>query len=144
MEIFRKDGHLAPAAISALAQNAELDELARLEIAEHLAYCDLCLQRYTNALTDAALLAPLQSCRESIWQRIRARTLHVLTSRYATAVAAVVLALTLLWGGGDLLDRAELPQDAPSVTERVQTLWDDSVSRAKTSFNDFFDGLKLP
>ena len=43
MEIFRHDGHLTGEAFSALVTGAPLDETARLELAEHLAYCDLCL-----------------------------------------------------------------------------------------------------
>ena len=36
-------------------------------------------------------------------RRIRERTLHLITSRYATAAAAVVLALTVVWGSGALI-----------------------------------------
>ena len=74
MEIFRHDGHLTDGALAALVAREPLDETARLEIAEHLAYCDLCLQRYTSALAGAPLLAPERSCRESLRRRIRART----------------------------------------------------------------------
>ena len=45
MDIFRHDGHLTDGALAALAAGEPLDEAARLEIAEHLAYCDLCLLR---------------------------------------------------------------------------------------------------
>ena len=47
MELFDPSGHLTDRALLALVRNEELDELARLELAEHLAYCDRCLQRYT-------------------------------------------------------------------------------------------------
>ena len=63
MEIFRHDGHLTDRALAALVAGESLDETARLEIAEHLAYCDLCLQRYTDALAGAPLLTPEHSCR---------------------------------------------------------------------------------
>ena len=46
MKLFRDDGHLTDEALTALAGES-LDDLSRLEIAEHLAFCDLCLQRYT-------------------------------------------------------------------------------------------------
>ena len=41
MELFRADGHLTEEALRALAENKPLDELHRLEAAEHLSFCDL-------------------------------------------------------------------------------------------------------
>ena len=90
MDIFHKDGHLTDDALRALICGEELSPLERLEISEHLAFCDVCLQRYTNALSDTALLVPEHSCQEGLWRRIRARTIRLLTSRYATAAAAVL------------------------------------------------------
>ena len=51
MELFSNNGHLKDEALLALIQGRELSELERLEISEHLAYCDRCLQRYTELLT---------------------------------------------------------------------------------------------
>ena len=114
MEIFRHDGHLTDRALAALVAGESLDETARLEIAEHLAYCDLCLQRYTDALAGAPLLTPERSCQESLRRRIRARTVQIFTSRYATAAAAVALALTVLWGSAGMT----LPEGFP-LPERI-------------------------
>ena len=93
MEPFRTDGHLTDETLAALARGRELDELTRLEAAEHLAFCDACLQRYTDLLATAPLLVPAHSCRESLWVRVRRRTLRLVTSRYATAAAAVAYRL---------------------------------------------------
>ena len=100
MDLFRHDGHLTDEALAALVTGMPLDETARLEMAEHLAYCDLCLQRYTDALALAPLLTPERSCQDTLWRRVRARTVRIFTSRYAAAAAGVVLALTLVWGSG--------------------------------------------
>ena len=146
MELFDPSGHLTDRALLALVRNEELDELARLELAEHLAYCDRCLQRYTALLADVPLLGPAHSCRASLWRRIRVRTLRLLTSRYATAAAAVALALTVVWGSGRL-DFVRLPippEDRPSVSEGLQrwsARWSDSLDSAMSGFNDFFSGL---
>ena len=92
--VFREDGHLCDEALAALARSEDcFDELERLEIAEHLAFCDFCLQRYAAALEDGALLVPERSCQRTLWARIRSRALRLAVSRYATAVAAVTLAL---------------------------------------------------
>ena len=142
MEIFRHDGHLTDRALAALVAGESLDETARLEMAEHLAFCDLCLQRYTGALAGAPLLTPERSCRESLWRRIRARTVQIFTSRYATAAAAVALALTVLWGsaGMTLPEGFPLPEDRPTVSDGLRK-WNESLDNAMSGVNEFFDGL---
>ena len=142
MELFDPAGHLTDGALLALAHEEVPDELARLEMAEHLAYCDQCLHRYTDLLTKTPLLTPAHSCRESLWRRVRARTLRILTSRYATAAAAVALALTVLWGSAavPLPKRPSLPE----VPQRLQSWpqrWSDSLDGALSRFNDMFDDL---
>lgn len=49
MELFDKNGCLTDEGLQAL-QAGGLDELGRLETAEHLAYCDQCMDRYTALL----------------------------------------------------------------------------------------------
>ena len=141
MEIFRHDGHLTCEALAALAAGAPLDEAARLELAEHLAFCDLCLQRYTDTLAGAPLLTPEHSCRESLWQRVRARTIRIFTSRYAAAAAGVALALTLVWGSGyGSFQLPDLPEDRPTVSDGLRK-WNESLDSAMSGVNEFFDGL---
>lgn len=146
MTRFRDDGHLTDEALAALARGDELDELLRLEAAEHLAFCDLCLQRYTELLEGVELLTPERSCQKSLWVRVRARTLRLVTSRYATAAAAVALALTMLWGSGrvNLVRRLVLPEDRPSLSQGLRewsAKWNDSLDGAMSGLNDFFDGF---
>ena len=88
MEFFDQHGHLTDEALRALTENAPMDELSRLEVAEHLAFCDQCLQRYTLYLAGQPTLVPAHSCQESLWRRIRQRSIRLITSRYATAAAA--------------------------------------------------------
>ena len=143
MELFDSAGHLTDGALLALAHEEVPDELARLEMAEHLAYCEQCLHRYTDMLTKTPLLTPAHSCRESLWRRIRVRTLRLLTSRYATAAAAMALALTVLWGSAAI----SLPQRRPALPEVPQQLqhwpeqWSDSLNDALSRFNAMFDDL---
>lgn len=87
MTCFRPDGHLTDAALTALVRGDCLEELDRLELAEHLAYCDQCLQRYTELLSEGPMLTPARSCRESLRRRIRQRAVQLGVSRYATAAA---------------------------------------------------------
>ena len=145
--IFREDGHLSDGALTALARNEDrFDELERLEIAEHLAFCDHCLQRYDLALEDGALLVPERSCQRALWARIRSRALRMVTSRYATAAAAVALALTVLWGGQEIrFSRPAPPEARPRLAERLQgwpERWNDALSETLSGVTDFFDGLR--
>ena len=144
MKIFCKDGHLTEEALTALISGESLSPLERLEISEHLAYCDICLQQYTDALTDTNLLIPTHSCRETLWRRIQARTFQLFTSRYATAVAAVLLALMVVWGGtqssfGQVWEKAE-----NAITENTQELpkrWDDALGNLSGNLRGFFNHL---
>lgn len=145
--VFREDGHLSGGALEALAKNEDrFSELERLEIAEHLAFCDDCLQRYTLALEDRALLAPEHACQKALWARIRSRAIRLVTSRYATAAAAVTLALTVLWGGERVeFTRPVPPEDRPSVSQRLTGLTgelSDSLHETVSGLSDFFDGFR--
>lgn len=149
MMAFRGDGHLSREALAALAGNEDaFDELERLEISEHLAFCDDCLQRYTELLEDGtALLAPERSCQKTLWARIRSRAVRMITSRYATAAAAVTLALTVLWSGGPHVElaRPALPEDRPSISRQLSGLTgeiSDSLRETVSGISDFFDGLR--
>lgn len=146
MERFRADGHLTDEALAALVRNDSPDELGRLEIAEHLSFCDACLQRYTDLLAGTDLLAPERSCDRTLWARIRMRTLRLVTSRYATAAAAVALALTVLWSGREIrFSRPALPETRPRLAEHLQgwpERWNDALSETLSGVTDFFDGLR--
>lgn len=145
--VFREDGHLSGEALEALAKNEDrFSELERLEIAEHLAFCDDCLQRYTLALEDGALLVPERSCQKALRTQIRSRALRLAAGRYATAAAAVALALTVLWGGERVeLTRPALPGDRPSVSRQLTGLTGeigDSLREAVGGVSDFFDWFR--
>ena len=146
MEVFRADGHLTEETLRLLARNQEgLNDLERLEVAEHLAFCDYCLLRYTDVRESAPLLVPQTSCQKRLWLRIQTRAIRLITSRYATAAAAVALALTVLWGGESVeFVRPALPEDRPSISRRL-TGWtgelSDSLTQAMSGLSALFDNL---
>lgn len=145
--VFRDDGHLSAEALTALARNEDnFDELERLEIAEHLAFCDECLQRYAMALEGGALLIPERSCRQTLPARIRSRAFHLAVSRYATAAAAVALALTILWGAEPAnFPRPILPEDRPSVSQQLSGLTgeiSDSLRETVSGLSNFFNDFR--
>ena len=145
MTLFAPSGHLTGDALTALARQEPLSELERLELAEHLAYCDHCLHRYTLLLEEQALLSPAADLRAPLMGRIRARTLRLFANRYAAAVAAVVLALTLLWA--DRLPVISHWESAPAaeVTQPLPERWDGALTSLSGELRALLDAaLTLP
>lgn len=95
MESFRKDGCLSDEGLHALIAG-QLDELGRLEAAEHLAYCDKCTDRYTALLTADALADPPRDVRRTVMSTIWVRLMQSTCGRAAVAGVAAVLALTFV------------------------------------------------
>lgn len=100
MELFREDGCLSDEGLHALTAG-QLDELGRLEAAEHLAYCDKCTDRYTALLTADALADPPRNVRRTVMSTIWVRLMQNTWGRAAVAAVAAVLALTM-WRSGTL------------------------------------------
>ena len=98
MELFREDGCLSDEGLHALTAG-QLDELGRLEAAEHLAYCDKCTDRYTALLTADALAGPPRDVRRTVMSTIWVRLMQSTYGRAAVAGVAAVLALTM-WRTG--------------------------------------------
>ena len=147
MELFHENGHLTQEGFQALI-NGKLDEMGRLEAAEHLSFCDECLLRYTALLENEDLAAPSEPLAAGVWQRIRRRTMRVFTSRYATAAAAAVFAL-IIWGTGVFQNMGGMHQARPSappepkayagtVTSRMNEFVSETSQQIGTAISDFF------
>lgn len=98
MTLFLDNGHLTDEGLRALVEGS-LDEMERLEAAEHLSFCDECLVRYTELLTEPVCQDPPQDLTLPVMRSLRQRTFRTAAGRYATAAAAVLLSLCL-WGSG--------------------------------------------
>ena len=100
MELFDEKGCLSDEGLHAVI-GGQLDELGRLEAAEHLAYCDKCMDRYTALLTADVLQDPPQSAHKAVMATIWVRLMQNTWGRAAVAGVAAVLALTM-WRTGTL------------------------------------------
>ena len=98
-ELFSESGCLTDDALKALVQDEPLDELERLEIAEHLSFCDACVARYTVLLDDVLLLAPEQPLAPGVLERLKQRARRLFVNKYATVVAAASFAI-VFWNIG--------------------------------------------
>lgn len=147
MELFDLGGHLTDDALKNFSGGGPLTELERLEIAEHLDFCDKCLLRSMEFLPEDALLTPARSCRDTFWKRVRQRAVRVLTSRYATAAAAIAIAVGL-WsfnvfgglvaGSAALTSTARYTQRQSDLSEKIEQL-DRAVNSGLSWLNQLFD-----
>lgn len=72
--LWEDSGCLKDSALEALTTEEEwLKEDMRLEMAEHLSFCERCINRYTALLTDEILLAPLEDTAEAVERELAYR-----------------------------------------------------------------------
>lgn len=147
MNTFDSGGHLTDDALQAFLSGGPLTELDRLEIAEHLDFCNACLLRSVERMPRDALLTPAHSCRNTLWPRIRRRSNRELAGRFATAAAAIAIAASLwsfnvfgglvtssaAWSDSALsaLRQADFPQQAQQLDRTIG----DSLSRLNELFS---------
>lgn len=145
-KLFDAEGHLTDDGLYAL-KDGTLDDLGALEAAEHLSFCDYCLLRYTE-LIDAApacLQEPMRDLIPQVQNLMRLRWFRIMTNRYVSAAAAVVLAF-VLWGFASMgasqrmAARSVQPQE-PRVT--FGQWWDTTVNGFYDSLNDTFSNFTL-
>lgn len=106
MELFDQNGCLTEEGLHAVI-GGQLDELGRLEAAEHLSYCDKCMDRYTALLTADVLEEPPRSARGAVMSTIWVRLMQ---NTWGRAAVAAVLALTL-WRSGTVTQILEGTRD---------------------------------
>ena len=117
MELFDKNGCLTDEGLQAL-QAGGLDELGRLETAEHLAYCDKCMDRYTALLTADALETPPHSAHKAVMAAVWVRLMQNTWGRAAVAGVAAVRACTM-WRSGTVEQLLDFRQELRSWTQET-------------------------
>ena len=145
-KLFDQKGHLTDDGLYAL-KDGTLDDLGALEAAEHLSFCDYCLLRYTQ-LIDAApacLQEPMRDLIPQVQNLMRLRRFRIMTNRYVSAAAAVVLAF-MLWGFASLGSNQQMA--ARSVQPREPRMsfgqWlDTTVTGFYDSLDDTFTNFTL-
>lgn len=111
-DVFTAGGHLTGEALHGLATEG-LEELSRLEVAEHLSFCDECVQKYTEFLSTGELIQPPRALHENVIRLIRRKTKLFLCNRYSAAAAAACFAI-VFWLTGVFSPQ---PGYQPSKTE---------------------------
>ena len=128
MELFRDDGCMTETGLQALL-DGQLDELGRLEAAEHLSYCDHCMDRYTALLTADALESAPRGMRGAVMGGVWARLMQNTYGRAAVAGVAAVLALTM-WRSGALGQITQFGSQLQTLYPTVQSQQETSTENA--------------
>ena len=127
MELFDQNGCLTEEGLHAVI-GGQLDELGRLEAAEHLSYCDKCMDRYTALLTADVLEEPPRSARGAVMGTIWVRLMQNTWGRAAVAAVAAVLALTL-WRSGTVTQILEGTRDLKTWMPSTSQTQPDQLGR---------------
>ena len=130
--LFDTAGCLTQSGLEALRED-RLDDLGRLEAAEHLTFCDRCLARYTALLESIQLSAPM-----------RMRTFRVMTNRYVSVAVAIVLALALwrfgLFGAAPAAAPEEMEQARPKAS--ISHMLGDAINGASEGLQNVLGSIQ--
>lgn len=138
-KLFDAEGHLTDEGLYAI-KDGTLDDLGALEAAEHLSFCDYCLLRYT-AMIDAApdcMKQPMRDLIPQVQSLMRLRSFRIMTNRYVSAAAAVVLGF-VMWGA---VSTFGVPNPA-ARQERFGTKFNTAVNGFYKSLDDTFKSFTL-
>ena len=129
-------GCLTDGALAGLLEGS-LDELQRLEVSEHLSYCDACVERYTALLADGVLLEAPELMKQSVLAALRRKAAKVFVNRYFHMAVAASLTL-VLWGSGVFNSFGEVRLVRPPEERNPEA----SISWRLNSFaSDVSDGV---
>lgn len=136
-------GCLTDGALAGLMEGS-LDELQRLEVSEHLSYCDACVERYTALLADGVLLEAPELMKQSVLAALRRKAAKVFVNRYFHMAVAASLTL-VLWGSGVFNSFGEVrlvrPPEARDPEDSISWRLNSFASDVSDGVTDFMDQL---
>ena len=136
-------GCLTNDALAGLMEGS-LNELQRLEVSEHLSYCDACVERYTALLADGVLLEAPELMKQSVLAALRRKAAKVFVNRYFHMAVAASLTL-VLWGSGVFNSFGEVrlvrPPEARDPEDSISWRLNNFASDVSDGVTDFMDQL---
>lgn len=136
-----KSGHLTDFALEQII-HGEPDELQRLEVAEHLSFCDHCLERYTAAMEEAPLMAPGQLFAPSVLRALRKKVARLTANRYFMAGMSACIALAF-WVVGVFDVPGRVAQRKEDQQPRPPFSFSQVMDEAYTGISEFFAKIDL-
>lgn len=141
-KLFDRNGHLTGSGLDAM-EKGTLDELGSLEAAEHISFCNECLNRYTNWLEamPEKLLSPVNDLIPQVQNLMRMRSIRVMTNRYISVAAAVILAFALWQFGAFNLSDGRAQSQAQRLSEGPRFTISQGIKEMFGSVSKTIDGL---
>ncbi|MBQ4050069.1 MAG: hypothetical protein IJD13_00425 [Oscillospiraceae bacterium] len=139
---FDKNGHISKIGFQALT-SGKAGELTRLELAEHLDWCDLCVDRYSLLMTDDILMDAPEQLSESVMANIRRRAIAFFTGQAAKVCAAACLTI-IIWCGG--IFNGNIMAQGEAFSEKVAAggiSFSQSVFRFGDAIENWLGGLSI-
>ncbi len=135
-ELFNKDGHITEYGFKLLIEDNNLNELNRLEISEHISFCEECLSKYITLLDNSVLISPTKTTVPVIMKEIIKDTSKFYLKQYISMFVAACFAL-IFWVTGvfTVPVYAEYDVFQLSITEKTN-----SISNA---INELFNNISL-
>ncbi|MGL4790109.1 MAG: hypothetical protein ACRCW1_01765 [Anaerotignaceae bacterium] len=133
MEIFKENGHLTEYAFE-LLKNNEASQMDRLEISEHLSFCDECLMEYTDFLMCNELIEPSVSVKMSVMKGVHRKIRQIFVNRYSRTIVAASLA-SVFWTSGVFNTAYTVMYN--TTVEKTYTV----VENINNKNMEFFEGL---
>lgn len=112
MDLFNREGHITNEGLNTLVSGG-LDELQRLEISEHLSFCDACLEAYMQRLEEGPLLTPEKPVKAAVMRCLWKKRLAGGLRRAGMVAAAACMAVGLWQAGSNALNQHR--REAPSL-----------------------------
>ncbi len=103
---FKSNSHISRHGFESLI-NLSASEMHRLEMAEHLSFCDECIEKYTSLLTQDVLIESNLRVKQSVMKKIHGKIYKALINKYTIYISAACIAL-MLWGSGILGDITQI------------------------------------
>lgn len=136
-EFFNRDGHLTDYAIKSII-NDDVNELQRLEFAEHTSFCDECLTKYINSIDNTELMTPPETVEKQIIKRISNNKRRFRINQYFSMAVAACFAL-IFWVTGIFSIPSSvyaIAENRKSSVERVYEFRESMFSNIDKIFNN--------
>ncbi len=146
MTIFNKNGHITQKGLFLLLTE-KADEMQRLELSEHLSFCDRCLEEYLKELEKITLLETENSISKNVIKRVKYKTAWLSQKNFGTVVAAACIAM-VLWTSGAFswqmtLQQTQTMERLEHRLERISWKNQNVLHNVSQKYQYFLDRLGL-
>ncbi len=144
MTIFHKNGHITAEGFFLLVTE-KADEMQRLELSEHLSFCDECLEQYLKEVEKITLLETEERLAKRVIKQVKHKTAFLLQKRFGTAVVAACISM-LLWTSGAfsyemILWQADNVERLEEGIEKIRWQNQNAFHNVSWKYHQIFDKL---